>query len=96
VDLNRGPKRIRGTPDFALSVFPNYARMGAMKTTVNIPDRELEEAMASIGARTKKEAVVAALVEFNRRRRLEGLAAQLGTFEGFPTPEDIESLRGEG
>lgn len=50
--------------------------------------------MISTGARTKKEAVVAALVEFNRRRRLEGLAAQLGTFEGFPTPEDLERSRG--
>lgn len=70
--------------------------MDAMKTTVNIPDRELEEAMISTGARTKKEAVVAALVEFNRRRRLEGLAAQLGTFEGFPTPEELERSRGEG
>ncbi|MEP7010804.1 MAG: type II toxin-antitoxin system VapB family antitoxin [Acidobacteriota bacterium] len=70
--------------------------MDAMKTTVNIPDRELEEAMISTGARTKKEAVVAALVEFNRRRRLEVLASQLGTFEGFPSPKDVERLRGEG
>ncbi len=76
--------------------FPNSGRMDAMKTTVNIPDRELEEAMISTGARTKKEAVVAALVEFKRRRRLEMLASQLGTFEGFPTPEYLERLRGEG
>ncbi len=52
--------------------------------------------MISTGARTKKEAVVAALVEFNRRRRLEVLASQLGTFEGFPSPEEVERLRGEG
>ncbi len=70
--------------------------MEPMKTTMNLPDREVEEAMISTGARTKKEAVVAALVEFNRRRRLEQLVSQLGTFEGFPTPEDVERMRGEG
>lgn len=49
--------------------------------------------MISTGARTKKEAAVAALVEFNRRRRLEGLASQLGTFEGFPTPAELDRSR---
>ena len=80
----------------ALLGFCGCGRMDAMKTTVNIPDRELEEAMASTGARTKEEAVVAALVEFNRRRRLEQLASQLGTCEGFPTPLEVERMRGEG
>ena len=33
-----------------------------MKTTIDIPDKELEEVMRLTGAKTKKEAVVTAIV----------------------------------
>ena len=67
-----------------------------MKTTVDIPEEALEEAMRLTGAKTKREAVVTAVEEFNRRRRLARLAAELGTFEGFLAQEDLKRLRSEG
>lgn len=54
---------------------------------------ELEEAIRHTGSRTKKEAVVIALTEFNRRRRLQKLADRLGTFEGFMTQEELRRMR---
>jgi hypothetical protein len=67
-----------------------------MKTTVDIPEHELLEAMRHTGARTKREAVTAALTEFNRRRRLQQLAASFGTLEEFMTREDLGRMREEG
>lgn len=69
--------------------------MEVMKTTVDIPKQALEEAMAYSGASTKREAVVTAIEEYNRRRRLAALAEQLGSFEGFPTRDELASLRSE-
>jgi len=66
-----------------------------MKTTVDIPDQELKEAMRHTGAKTKREAVVIALSEFNRRRRLQKLAEQFGTLDGFMTQEDLRTMREE-
>ncbi len=64
-----------------------------MKTTIDIPEDQLEEAIRHTGAKTKREAVVIALADFNRRRRLEKLAEQLGTFEQVITPEQLLRLR---
>lgn len=64
-----------------------------MKTTVDIPEDQLEEAIRHTGAKTKREAVVIALADFNRRRRLEKLAEQLGTFEQVITSEQLLRLR---
>ena len=66
-----------------------------MKTTVNIPDEELREALRHTGAKTKREAIVTAIVDFNRRRRLAKLVQRLGTFEHFMTNEELERLRAE-
>jgi hypothetical protein len=49
--------------------------------------------MRHLRATTKREAVVAALVDFNRRRRLEKLASRLGTFERFPSAAEVEEVR---
>lgn len=64
-----------------------------MKTTIDIPREALREAMRITGARTKREAVVTAITEFNRRRRLEKLAEELGTFEEILPLEDLLKLR---
>ncbi len=64
-----------------------------MKTTVDIPESELEEAIRHTGAKTKREAVVIALEEFNRRRRLQSLAEKFGTLEGFMTQEELRQGR---
>lgn len=67
--------------------------MESMKTTIDIPEKELEEAIRHSGAKTKREAVVTAVADFNRRRRLERLGAELGTFDGMITLEELLALR---
>jgi len=66
-----------------------------MKTTVDIPDNELQEAMRHTGAKTKREAVVIALVELNRRRRLQKLAERFGRLDDFMTQADLRRMREE-
>jgi len=51
--------------------------------------------MATLRARTKREAIVTALEEFNRRRRLARLASRLGTFDGFISAGQLGALRRE-
>lgn len=64
-----------------------------MKTTVDIPETELKDAMRFTKAKTKREAVVRVLEEFNRRRRMAGLVRYSGTFsDSFPTNEEIEAV----
>jgi Arc/MetJ family transcription regulator len=64
-----------------------------MKTTIDIPDDVLKEAMKHSQAATKREAVVTALEEYNRRRRMVRLLKHFGTSEGFFSPEELEQLR---
>ena len=68
---------------------------GGMKTTVNIPDKELEEAMRHTGATTKREAIVTAVMDFNRRQRLAKLVEQFGTFERILDHHELMRLREE-
>ena len=67
-----------------------------MKTTIDIPQEVLEEAIRNTGAATKREAVVKALEEFNRRRRLADLIESFGTFDNFLSNQELEELRAEG
>jgi len=63
-----------------------------MKTTVDIPEGELKDAMRFTKAKTKREAVVKVLEEFNRRRRMAELVKYSGSFsDSFPTNEEIEA-----
>lgn len=64
-----------------------------MKTTVDIPEKDLEEAMKYTKASTKTEAVAAAVADFNRRQRLAHLATKLGTFRDLITPEELKKAR---
>ena len=65
-----------------------------MKTTIDIPEGTLEEAMKFTGAKTKREAVVTVLEKFNRSQRLRELNARIkGTFVDFMTQEDLKIMR---
>jgi putative antitoxin of VapBC-like toxin-antitoxin system len=64
-----------------------------MKTTVDIPDGELEDAMRFTRARTKREAIVTAITEFNRRRRMAELTKQAGTCPDLMTPDELQQMR---
>ncbi len=67
--------------------------MESMKTTIDIPDKELRDVVRFTGASTKREAVVAAIAEYNRRRRLAKVADQFGTLTRFMTRGELARLR---
>ncbi len=64
-----------------------------MKTTIELSDRVMEQAMLYTAATTKKDAIRIAVEDYNRRQRLKKLAAQLGTFDGFLSPEELSRQR---
>ena len=67
-----------------------------MKTTIDIPDDALDEVMLHTQARTKREAVVTAITDYNRRQRLQRLAESFGTSDTFMTREELLALREGG
>ncbi len=64
-----------------------------MKTTIDIPEKELQEVIQLTGASTKKQAVLEAIRDYARRHRLSEAAKILGTFDEFMTSEELESQR---
>ena len=64
-----------------------------MKTTIDIPDGELEDVIRFTGAATKREAVVGVIAEFNRRQRLAALVRYAGTCTEQLTPEELQAQR---
>jgi Arc/MetJ family transcription regulator len=66
-----------------------------MKTTIDIPEKALREVMRHTGAATKREAVVTAIDEYNRRRRVEELVKTFGTFTDFMTQDDLARMRND-
>jgi Arc/MetJ family transcription regulator len=65
-----------------------------MKTTIDIPEATMDEAMKFTGAKTKRGAVVTAMERFNRLQRLRELNAKVkGTFVDFMTQEDLKVMR---
>ncbi len=67
-----------------------------MKTTVDIPDKELADAMRFTRAKTKREAIVTAISEFNRRRRMAELVKYSGTSSTLMTSDELRKLRRKG
>ena len=62
----------------------------SMKTTIDIPDATLADAMRFTGAKTKREAVVKALEEYTRSQRVNDLIASFGTWD-VATNDEIEA-----
>ena len=69
--------------------------MRCVKTTVDIPDKTLREAMKFSKAKTKREAILAALDEFNRKRRMAALVKHFGTFTTLMSNDEIEAMEAE-
>ena len=67
-----------------------------MKITVDIPRRELRDAVRFTGRETKLEAIVAAVAEFNQRMRMAELAQHAGTCANLITPRELQALRRQG
>jgi type II secretory pathway predicted ATPase ExeA len=64
-----------------------------MKTTVDLPEEDLTEALRHTKAKTKTEAVAIAVADFNRRQRLAALAGKMGTFKNLMTREELNRMR---
>ena len=64
-----------------------------MKTTIDIPEMTLRDAVRFTKAKTKKEAVVKVLEDFNRRRRMLDATRVLGTSNTFMTQDDLMKAR---
>jgi len=67
--------------------------LASMKTTVDIPDQELFDAIRYSKARSKREAVVIAIQEFNRRSRMAELLKYAGTCDNLITAEMLQNQR---
>jgi len=64
-----------------------------MKTTVDIPEKTLKDAIKFSKAKTKREIIVRALEEYVRRERGERLIAKFGTMDGIMTQDDLRKMR---
>ncbi|MBU2644899.1 type II toxin-antitoxin system VapB family antitoxin [bacterium] len=66
-----------------------------MKTTVEIPNEELKQLIEFTGAKTKKDAINAAIKSYNKQQRLLALSKKLGTFENFIDGTELDQMRAE-
>jgi len=66
-----------------------YSRI--MKTTVEIPDEEFRDLVRFTKAKTKRDAIVTAIADFNQRRRMAALVKHSGTFRSLATNEELEA-----
>ena len=66
-----------------------------MKTTIDIPDTVIMELMDFTHAKTKREAVLKAIGEYNQKQKMIHLAKLLGTFEDFMNREDLKIIRAQ-
>lgn len=64
-----------------------------MRTTIDINNELILEAMRLAGARSKKEVIHLSLQELIRQKRIERLVKKLGNFPLDLTPEELEKLR---
>jgi Arc/MetJ family transcription regulator len=67
-----------------------------MKTTVEIDDDLIREAMKALNVRTKREAIETGLREVLRRKNLAALRKELGTFDLDLDLDELERLRSDG
>jgi len=67
-----------------------------MKTTVDIPDKVLVDAMRFARAKTKREAIVLAMEDFNRRKRMAELIRHAGTCDALITTTELQKQRRKG
>ena len=66
-----------------------------MKTTADIPEDELKDAMKFANVKTKREAIVTALVDYNRRNRMAELVKFSAASETFMSNEALETRDAE-
>jgi Arc/MetJ family transcription regulator len=64
-----------------------------MKTTIDIPEQVLEESIRFTGAKSKREAVVAAMESFNRQAKAKAFLERIanGPPLDFPSNDELEA-----
>ena len=67
-----------------------------MKTTIDIPDNELADAMRFTRAKTKREAIVTAVQDFNLRKRMARLVKHAGTCGKLIPADELQRQRRKG
>jgi Arc/MetJ family transcription regulator len=67
-----------------------------LKTTVDIPEADLADAMRFTRAKTKRAAIVAAIQDFNRRKRMAELVKYAGTCDTLMSVEELQTQRRKG
>lgn len=64
-----------------------------MKTSFDIPEETFSELMRRTKARTKREAVLVAIEDYNRRQRLADAAQLAGSFTNFMDQKELRRMR---
>lgn len=64
-----------------------------MKTTIDIPEKTLKEAMRFAGTDVKREAILKAVEQFNAHHRMAALTRHLGTCDNLMSLEELKQLR---
>jgi Arc/MetJ family transcription regulator len=99
--IRKGKKPNRDDPEGInetlnrLTKIPFSSTFGSMKTTVDIPEIILQEAMRFSGAATKREAVVTAMADYVQRRKMTEVAKYLGSCAELMTITEFERVRAE-
>lgn len=66
---------------------------GRVKTTIDIPDGDLADAMRFTKAKTKREAIVTAIKDFNLRKKMAELVKYAGTCEDLTAVNELQRQR---
>lgn len=70
-------------------------RLDGMKTTLDIPENELEEAIRHAAPRRSARRSSSPYPNSTGARRLQKLAEKFGTLDGFMTQDDLRRMREE-
>jgi Arc/MetJ family transcription regulator len=67
-----------------------------MRTTIDIENDLIHEVMKKAGVKTKKDAIVTALRDYLKYKKIEELKGLIGNYEDFDlTLDDLKKMRNE-
>ncbi len=65
-----------------------------MRTTIDVNEDLINDVMKKAGVRTKKDAIVTALKDYLRHKKVEELKGLIGNYESFDlTLDDLKKMR---
>ena len=64
-----------------------------MKTSIDIPEKVLDETLRYSGADTKRAAIITAMEDYVRRKKMAELIKYQGTCTEMMTVEELQRLR---